>query len=250
MSGLREAPLHRTTLAMAASAADGRETLPAVGDPVQVPVPSGRPGRSLALAHEPYDPYSERVRALRTELLLRRESGSGALSVVLVSPCPGEGRSQLAAELAVAFARLGRPTLLVDADMRHPRQHELFRLDNRRGLSDALRNEAPPQLRAIEGLPHLSVLTSGAVLPNSALELLAEDRFHELVEEWRSRYAFMLFDTPPIQRYSDGLAVSTKVGHVLTLTRAEHTPYREARDLLRRLAATQARVLGAVINRF
>ncbi|WP_051277836.1 CpsD/CapB family tyrosine-protein kinase [Solimonas flava] len=211
----------------------------------------GSPGRadpSLVIAHQPFDAHSERVRALRTELLLRRQ-GPGALCVALLSPCHGEGRSQLVAELAVAFARTGRQTLLVDADLRRPRQHALFGVDNRVGLSDTLQDGAPPLLHAVEGLPTLSLLSAGRT-PQNPLELLADDRFAALVDGWRSNYGFVLFDTPPVRDFSDALAVSTIVGQVLTLSRAQHTPYHDARELLKRLAATQARVLGAVINHF
>ncbi|WP_020648768.1 CpsD/CapB family tyrosine-protein kinase [Solimonas variicoloris] len=210
--------------------------------------PPGRADISLVIAHQPFDAHSERVRALRTELLLRRQ-GPGALCVALLSPCHGEGRSQLVAELAIAFARTGRPTLLVDADLRRPRQHELFGVDNRTGLSDALQDGAPPLLHAVEGLPTLSLLSAGRT-PQNPLELLADDRFGALVDGWRANYGFVLFDTPPVRDFSDALAVSTIVGQVLTLSRAQHTPYHDARELLKRLAATQARVLGAVINHF
>jgi len=208
----------------------------------------GRPARCLMLAHEPFSNHSERLRALRTELLLRRE-GVGGMTMALLSPCAGEGRSQLAAELAIAFARMGRPTLLVDADLRRPRQHLLFQLENCYGLADALCGSSAPVPHRVEALPRLFVMTAGGAPPNP-LELLANEQFRELVNQWRSQYGFVVFDTPPVSDYSDGLAVSTVVGQVLMLSRAQHTPYGEARALLRRLAATQARVLGSVINHF
>ena len=98
------------------------------------------------MAHDPYDPRCEKIRALRTELLLRRELTDRADIVALLSPCPGEGRSLLAAELAIAFAQTGRPTLLVDADLRRPQQHLLFGTDNRQGLSQAIEHGVKPQL--------------------------------------------------------------------------------------------------------
>lgn len=244
MSTSREALVSRTRLAQHARAPDDTEIFPLqAGAP-----PMGRAAACLTFAHAPHDPHSERMRALRTELLLRQD-GRYALAVAVVSPCRGEGRSQLAAELAIALAGLGRPTLLIDADLRHPRQHILFGLDNDQGLADALSTDNEPAPRAVVGLPQLAVLNAGRELPNP-LELLVDQRFHALVEDWRTRYAYLVFDTPPVGDYSDGLAVSSLVGDVLTLTRAQHTPYREARDLLRRLAATHARVLGAVINHF
>src|SRR5262249_50072726 len=88
-----------------------------------------RPGRRLTVAHAPHDAHSETLRALRTELLLRRHDAETAQVMALLSPCHCEGRSQLAAELAIVFSQLGR-TLLVDADLRYPEQHMLFNCEN------------------------------------------------------------------------------------------------------------------------
>ena len=207
------------------------------------------PGDKLALAHDPYNARSEQVRALRTELLLRSDGTDRANIVALLSPCAGEGRSQLAAELAISFAQLGRPTLLVDADLRHPQQHVLFGADNRRGLARAITEGSPIHPYATEGLPSLSLLTAGPVPPNP-LELLSGSRFEELIEQWRDRYEFIVMDTAPIQQYSDGLAVATVVGRVVALSRACHTPYSHMKLMMRRLAATRSRILGAVVNHF
>jgi len=208
-----------------------------------------KPDDSLVLVRDPFDPHSERVRSLRTELLLRRDASGGADVIVVMSPCAGEGRSQLAAELAIAFAQLGQPTLLVDADLRHPRQHLLFGADNKQGLSDAIALDATPYLHPVEGLPQLSLLTAGPA-PQNPLELLCDSRFEKMIDDWRRSFAYVVFDTAPVERYSDALAVATLVGRVLAVCRAQHTPYADTRNMLRRLAATQSRILGAVVNHF
>ena len=207
------------------------------------------PAERLMVAHHPYHPRGEQVRMLRTELLLRHEVNNNANIVAVLSPCPGEGRSQLAAELAITFAQLGRPTLLVDADLRNPQQHILFNADNTRGLSEALAQEQRPQFQSVARLPALSLLTAGPRAP-TPLELLSDRYFEELVSEWRQNFQFVVIDTPPVSQYADGLAVATIVGRVLSLSRAKHTPYKDTRDMMRRLAATQSRILGAVINNF
>lgn len=207
------------------------------------------PSQRLVLAHWPYHPRSEKIRMLRTELLLRHEKSESANVVAVLSPCASEGRSQLAAELAIAFAQLGRPTLLVDADLRHPQQHVLFNADNTQGLSEAIAREEAPRFQPVQGLPSLFLLTAGAPPPNP-LELLSDRRFEVMASEWQQHFQFVVFDTPPVSRYADGLAVATIVGRVLSLSRARETPYRETRDMMRRLGATQSRILGAVINHF
>lgn len=207
------------------------------------------PDERLLIAHDPYDPRCEKVRALRTELLLRRESSERADSVAILSPCAGEGRSLLAAELAISFAQIGRPTLLVDADLRRPQQHLLFGTENLLGLSHALKYGVPPQFHTVQGLPPMSVLTAGAV-PGNPLELLSSNAFASMIDDWRDNFEFIVIDTAPVKQFSDGLVVASLVGRVLALSRAQHTPYKDMQDMLRRLAATRSQILGAVISHF
>jgi len=208
-----------------------------------------RPSPRLVSAYDTFNPRWEKIRALRTELLLRREPGTAADVIALLSPGTGDGRSQLAAELAIAFAQLDRPTLLVDADLRHPSQHLLFAADNNSGLAQAIANGSTPHFCAVEGLRHLSLLTAGPT-PDNALELLLNKRFAALLAEWRESFDFVVIDTAPVTEYSDGLAVASLVKRVLVLSRARHTPYKESRNMLRRLAASRAQIVGAVINHF
>ena len=208
-----------------------------------------KPSARLLIAHDPYDSRCEKIRGLRTELLLRREAHGEADVIALVSSDIGDGRSQLAAELALAFAQLGRPTLLVDADLRHPSQHILFNAANQVGLAQAIERDERPFLHSVEGFRQLSVLTAGPP-PDNPLELLLNSRFAAMVAEWRNSFDFVIVDTPPIGSYSDGLAVASLVRRVLALCRAKSTPYRENRDMLRRLSAMRAQVVGAVINHF
>ena len=203
----------------------------------------------LTMAHDPTHPRCERVRALRTELLLRREPFERANVVALLSPCAREGRSLLAAELAIAFAQTGCSTLLVDADLRRPQQHLNFGTDVRQGLSQAIEQGTVPQPQTVRAVPRLALLTAG-VVPSNPLELLSSRAFALMVEDWRAHFQFIVIDTPPVGQYSDGLAVASLVGRVLALSRAQRTPYRDMQDMLRRLAATRSQVLGAVISHF
>ncbi len=208
------------------------------------------PSSNLILAHDPDNPRSERLRALRTELLLMHEKKSrGAYMIAVVSPGTGEGRSQLCGELALSFAQLGRRTLLVDADMRKPHQHILFGSTNLYGLSQAVDGRDAPYFNPVSGLPYMHLLTAGPVPPNP-LELLSDGRFGNLLTTWRNSYEFIVFDTPPVAACADGLAVATVAAHALVLSRAQHTTYKSTRSLMRRLTNTQSRVLGAVINHF
>jgi receptor protein-tyrosine kinase len=208
-----------------------------------------KPGESLVLAHDPDNPRSERLRALRTELLLLNEETRRANIIPILSPGAGEGRSQLAAELAISFAQLGRRTLLVDADLRKPQQHVLFSTANEHGLFQAVAQNEKLNYHPVTGLPQMHVLTAGPIPPNP-LELLSDGRFEKLLSDWRNYYEFVVIDTPPISQCADGLAVATIAGRVLILSRAQRTSYKDIQEMLRRLAPTQSKILGAVLNHF
>jgi protein-tyrosine kinase len=208
-----------------------------------------RPGPQLQLAHRPDTERSERLRALRTELLLLTENHGHSSLIAVMSPGSGEGRSQLAAELAIAFSQLGRRTLLVDGDLRKPRQHQLFDAPNDWGLAQALAHQEAPTLFSVEGLPFLTLIPSGALPPNP-LELLSGGRLGALLSTWRHNYDFVIIDTPPVSLYSDGLAVATTAGLALLVGQLASTSHSQMKDMIRRLAMTQARILGAVTNQF
>jgi receptor protein-tyrosine kinase len=212
------------------------------------PVIHVKPSAQLSLAHDQGSERSEQIRSLRTALLLLDDTARRP-PLALLSPCAGEGRSQLAAELAIAFSQLGRKTLLVDADLRRPRQQLLFSADNDRGLAQVLSSGETTAPYGVEGLPDLFLLTSGQRVPNP-LEVLSDGRFERMLKLWRFDYDFIVIDTPPVSEYADGLLIASLATRVLALSRADFTQHSSMQDMLRRLAATQCRILGAVINHF
>jgi protein-tyrosine kinase len=207
------------------------------------------PGPFLILARDPDNTYSEQIRALRTELLLLNSAARSGNSIVILSPCEREGRTQLCAELAIAFSQLGKRTLLVDADLRRPRVHSLFESDNTVGLGQALASGSVPQLLGVENLPHLSVLIAGPSVPNP-LELLTNGHFQRQMTDWRKKYNMIIIDTPPITEFADGLAIASFAEQVVIVGRADSTPHKNMKEMLRRMGGTQSRVVGAVINSF
>lgn len=206
-------------------------------------------GPSLILLRDSESAYSEQIRALRTELMLLNSASRSGNSIVILSPCQGEGRTQLCAELAVAYSQLGQRTLLVDADLRRPRMHTLFDCDNLIGLGQALASGGAPQFFGVEKLPHLSVLIAGPNVPNP-LELLTNGHFQRQMSDWRKKYNMIIIDTPPITEFADGLAIASFAEQVVIVGRTEATPHKNMKEMLRRMGGTQARIVGAVINSF
>jgi receptor protein-tyrosine kinase len=208
------------------------------------------PDTRLIPTRDADDSRSERLRTLCTELLLDARSGPTQSRVIaLVSPSPGEGRSQLAAEIAIGFSQLGRETLLIDADLRRPQQHKLFNADNESGLSQVLLGKQTLKVKKVKGLPSLQLLTSGTP-PDNSLELLSDGRLARLIKLLRGMYQFIVIDTPPINQFADGLAIATTATEALVVSRAHRTTHESVREMLRRFAPTRARTVGAIVNYF
>ena len=203
------------------------------------------------------DAYNEIMGVLRTEILLRQDPEVRGVAVALISPNTQEGRSYLAARLAIAFAQLGHPTLLVDADMRNPQQHVLFGAENKSGLADMIRNYSQMttgtnwigSAQKVTNVPDLYLLCAGS-RASDALELLSHAHFEMLLEAWRSNYQCIVIDTPPTMLFADSMAIAPMVGQIIPVARAGHTPMSSLKAMLRRVEVTRAQVLGTVINHF
>jgi chain length determinant protein tyrosine kinase EpsG len=203
----------------------------------------------LVAAYQPFSKRVEELRALRSQLLLRWfETGHKTLAVIGVNE--GQGCSYLAANLAIVFSQLGQHTLLVDANLRRPEQHELFRLGSGKGLSDSLagRNDEFLGTR-IQGFVDLSVLPAGTLPPNPQ-ELLGRDAFSALVAECANAYDVVLMDTPPLSLGSDALTIASRAEGVLLVVRKHHTMIADIQKLTQQLQAAGAEIVGCVVNEF
>jgi protein-tyrosine kinase len=203
-------------------------------------------------AYEPLSRQAQALGHLRTELMLRWFDGSpGHNALAILSAERGEGRSFLAANLAVAFAQLGQKTLLIDADLRNPIQHLLFNLGNRSGLSAMLSGRGQPgaAIWQIAGLSGLSVLPAGAAPPNPA-ELLARPVFAQLLGEWAREFDVVLLDSAPAAEYADAKNVAMRCGAALLVARKNATRVWQMRSVSEALTDARTIILGAVLNDF
>lgn len=207
----------------------------------------------LVLAYQPFGEQAEALRVLRSELMQRWFAFAGPgqrHALAITSAQPQEGRSFLAANLAVAFSQLGQRTLLIDADLRQPRQHALFALSNSMGLTALLSGRAGlPTIAPIPGLPGLSVLTSGIAPPNPA-ELLARPAFAQLLQELAHRYDVVLIDTPPARDCVDARSVAASAGAALVVARKDLSALGAVTQLAGMMRQSGIAVLGSVLNEF
>lgn len=212
------------------------------------------PGQSNVLpevvaAWSPFSQQMEALRALRSQLLLRWFTGEeDRRSLAIVSPGRGEGRSHLAANLAVVFSQMGEKTLLIDADLRSPRQHTLFGLGNVTGLSAVLADRADLSVIArIPAFVDLSVLTAGAVPPNP-LELLGRDFFANLMQACAESFDVVVVDTPAAALGADGQIVAARCHGALMVARRNRSSLEGCRELGEAIKASGAALVGGVLN--
>ena len=203
----------------------------------------------LVMAHQPDSQAAEQWRSLRSQLVLRGLSHSGVPQrLAVVSPDRKEGRSVAAANLAIAWAQLGRRTVLIDADLRQPRQHQLFNLGQGVGLSDHLAgrslNEA---LRPIPGLHGLSVLAAGTPAPNPQ-ELLARPQMEQLLQSLGQQHDLLVLDAPAASQCSDGLHVAAYCGAALLLAHRDVSSLPRLLQLCQSLRDLGVRPIGTVLR--
>jgi protein-tyrosine kinase len=205
--------------------------------------------QELIAARDPESDAVEHLRALRSQLMLRWfENDARQAALAVVSPGSGEGRSYIAANLAVLFSQLGKRTLLIDADLRRPRQHQIFGVPGRVGLSAVLAGRAGwDAVCEIKALPDLSLLPAGAVPPNPQ-ELLARPGFGKLINALRANYEVILIDTPPAQSCADAGTIAARAGAALMIACQDATSVPRVASLAEDMRQFGVTVVGAVLN--
>ncbi len=217
--------------------------IPSMASPRQTPAIRGQKVRISPDSRE-----AEAFRTVRTAVFFGAPKDE-ARTILFTSPAPGEGKSTVAANLAIAMAQTGQKVLIIDADFRRPMQHKIFSLDRRiKGLSAVLSGQATLE-QAIEhtGLEDLDVVTCGPDVPNPA-EMLNSESFTRILETLTSRYDRVLIDSPPVMAVTDALILAARCDVTILILRARASMRKISMQAREGLASVDARVLGAVVN--
>jgi len=203
----------------------------------------------LVAATDPFGEAAEAFRELRSQLLmgvLADDQSRRALAIL--STDVGDGKTYLAANLAISFSQLGGRTLLVDGDMRTPRLHTLFRVDGGAGLSSILSGRAEASVvHQVPNLPTLFVLPVGTLPPNP-LELLQRPATGLLVQELLTKFDHVIVDTPSASHGADARVLAARSGAAVVLGRRGRARIRALQMLLGALATSQVRLAGVMLN--
>lgn len=236
--------------------------IPSAGDDGRAAVPSARRRRGLleasdsglieriSFSHQG-SMTAEAFRVALTSVLLSSRDGNPPRIIAISSSGPHEGKTTVACNLAIAFAEINWSTLLIDGDMRRPRLHNIFGIQNDTGLATLLQGEAPPsELTGIAcgtDVPNLHVLTRGK-LKSTPSNLLYSQQFPRILAEARQRYDVVLIDTPPMLHLPDARAIGHAADGVVFVVRSGKTTRDTILSARDRFAQDDIRILGSILN--
>lgn len=204
----------------------------------------------LVLRDNPKSKVSEDFRTIRTSLYFSLNS-KGSNVVLISSSTPNEGKSFIASNLAVAFAKTKKKVLLIDCDMRLGRQHEIFGLSNKEGLSNLLAESKSGEYRKYlqkTTVKNLSIITRGVVPPNPS-ELLDSSIMEELLEKVKQKFDYVILDGTPIDGLSDSLILAKKTDRLVLVSAANTTTIEDLQNSKKALESIEVKISGVVLNR-
>lgn len=203
----------------------------------------------LVSVMSPKSIVAEQFRIVRTNLEFALVD-KDLKSLMVTSLAPAAGKSTISTNLAVAFAAQGKKVLLVDADMRKPTIHKIFKLRNNDGLSTLITSTEAELAEYVEKseIENVYTLTSGAIPPNPA-ELISSNRMEQLIEEMEAMFDLVIFDTPPVLAVADSQIMAREVDGVLFVLRKGKDGKDQIVNAKERMDAVEANVLGAIYNR-
>ncbi len=205
----------------------------------------------LVVANAPFSEEVEAFRDVRSQLLMSvMGPDDNRSAVAIVSPNVGDGKSFIAANLAVAFSQLPGRTLLIDADLRSPRLHEVFAVESNRGLTGILSGRAEQRvIKPVKHLPNLYMLPVGVVPPNPS-ELVQQPAMSLLLRELLHKFDYVLVDTPAASKGADARIIATHCGAALVVGRKNSSSVPALQGLVKQLGKGSVKVAGMLVNEY
>jgi protein-tyrosine kinase len=205
----------------------------------------------LVVANAPFSESVEAFRDLRTQLIMGVMGPSQPhTALAIVSAGVGEGKTFIGANLAVAFSQLPGRTLIIDADLRSPRLHEVFGVEVGTGLSNILAGRTDPNvIKPVSHFPNLYLMPAGVRAPNPA-ELLQRAAFSLLLRELLEKFDNVLVDTPSASHGSDARVIAAHCGAALVIGHKGHSKIDQMQTLITQMSKSNVKIAGVLLNEF
>lgn len=201
----------------------------------------------LITKYDPKSPISEVFRLLRTNIqYINKDEKSTA--IMLTSTAPANGKTFVTANLAITLAQANKRVILVDSDIRKPRLHKVFELENTMGLSDYLRNSSDGLYIRKTNIENLSIVTAGTMVNNPS-ELIGQEKFKKTIEALKEKYDYVIIDSSPILMVTDSILVSRVVDATILIAIYNKTRIDDLKSAVRRINYVGGNVAGVVVNR-
>ena len=188
-------------------------------------------------------PAADSYRFVLTSILMAQKNGAQLKTFSITSSIPGEGKTTVTCNLAISLAKIKNKVLLIDGDMRRPRLHSVFSIDNRVSLCDFLKEESPSKIPETK-VPGLFLIPSNT---NGDLQLLFSPKFQQLIRRFRDEFEMILIDCPPLLQMPDARLISRHVDAAI-LVIAQHTPQAAVEVATHRLMEDGTNLLGTIFN--
>ncbi|MEE2642447.1 MAG: polysaccharide biosynthesis tyrosine autokinase [Planctomycetota bacterium] len=202
---------------------------------------------SLIAFHLPKSQQSEAFRAIRTSLFFNSQ-GKNSQIIQVTSPTPGDGKSTLAANLAISLAQSGKRVLMVDADLRRPTVNYLFGTDSEIGFAAVLNGDAEIDDAIVDSeVAGLSIMPAGS-RPSNPAELLTSSHLYDLFEVLREKFDFVIMDSPPMLAVTDPAALAARADGVIVTLRIKKNVKLSATRSKEVLDSVDAKIMGIVVN--
>jgi protein-tyrosine kinase len=198
--------------------------------------------------NQPFSLQAEAIREIRSQLMMRVFANRPSPALAVVSPSSGDGKTFFSANLAVSLAQVGGRTLLIDGDLRGPRLHEVFKVENTTGLSSVLAGHVESSvIQQVPEAANLFIMPVGVTPPNP-LELVERAAFRMLLRELTSSFDHVIVDTPAAVYGVDAQVIASRCGAALVLARKNESRVGVLQKFVSTLTDSSARIAGVIMN--
>ena len=191
---------------------------------------------------------SENYKTLRTSIMFSMPKLDGGKVIGVTSAIPGEGKSTTVVNLGIAFAQMGAKVIVLDCDLRKPKVHRYLQIELGEGMTNAICGFVTlDDVIRKDVQPGLDCVTAGEIPPNAA-EVLSSQAFSDIIDDLKTKYDYILIDTPPVTVVTDAAVISKRCTAMVLIVKNDYTTYDMVDEMVKRLNKVQAKIIGFIVT--